>query len=217
VRLFIDTASPKEIEEAIGWGVVSGVTTNPTLVARERFPDFHAAVRSIAAMVDGPVNAEVIALEREAMVEEARELAALAPNVVVKIPLTADGLAAVRQLAREKIATNVTLVFSPAQSLLAALAGADYASVFVGRLDDAGHEGMEVVRQTTAIFDRHGLETAVIAASIRHPLHVVAAALAGADIATVPFAVLRQLLRHPLTDLGIERFLADWRQVAADR
>ncbi|HSW09514.1 MAG TPA: fructose-6-phosphate aldolase [Bacillota bacterium] len=217
MRLFIDTASPKEIEEAMRWGVVSGVTTNPTLVARERFPDFHAAVRSIATMVDGPVNAEVIALEREAMVEEARELAGLAPNVVVKIPLTPDGLAAVRQLAREKIATNVTLVFSAAQSLLAALAGAGYASVFVGRLDDAGHEGMEVVRQTTAIFDRHGMETAVIAASIRHPLHVVEAALAGADIATVPFAVLRQLLRHPLTDLGIERFLADWRQVSGNR
>jgi len=217
VRLFIDTASPKEIEEAIRWGVVTGVTTNPTLVARERFPDFHGAVRSIASLVDGPVNAEVIALERDAMVEEARTLAGLAPNVVVKIPLTPDGLAAVRQLSREKIATNMTLVFSAAQSLLAALAGADYASVFVGRLDDAGHAGMEVVRQTTAVFDRHGMATAVIAASIRHPLHVVEAALAGADVATVPFGVLRQLVRHPLTDLGIERFLADWRQVAGDR
>lgn len=215
MRLYVDTANLKEIREAVSWGVVSGVTTNPTLVAREKFADFHAAVREIAGMVEGPVSAEAVSLETPAMLDEARTLAGLAPNVMVKIPMTPAGLRAVRQLAAEGIATNVTLVFSAAQALLAALAGATCVSVFVGRLDDAGHDGMEVVRETVEIFERHALDAQVIAASIRHPLHVVQAALAGADVATVPFKVLEQLFRHPLTDQGIERFLADWHELAA--
>ncbi|MDQ7795035.1 MAG: fructose-6-phosphate aldolase [bacterium] len=215
MRLFVDSANLEEIRKAASWGVIAGVTTNPTLVAKERFADFHAAVREIASLVDGPVSAEAVSLESGPLVEEARVLAGLAPNVIVKVPLTPEGLRAVRVLKAEGIGTNVTLVFSAAQALLAALAGATFASVFVGRLDDAGHDGMDVVRQTVEIGARHGLETAVIAASIRHPLHVVQAAEAGADVATVPFKVLEQLFRHPLTDQGIERFLADWRQVLA--
>ena len=214
MKLFLDTADVEEIRKGVALGVVSGVTTNPTLVARVRRP-LPEVVKEICALVPGPVSAEVLASDAEGMVEEARRLASLAPNVVVKIPITEEGLRAVKVLSGEGIATNVTLVFSPNQALLAALAGATYVSPFVGRLDDVGHDGMEVVRTTVSIFRQYGFSTQVIAASIRHPMHVVAAAQAGAPIATVPFGVLMQMLRHPLTDAGIERFQADWARAQA--
>lgn len=212
MRLFLDTADVEEIRKGVELGVISGVTTNPSLVARVKRP-LKEVVREICALVPGPVSAEVLARDTAGMVEEARQLAAIAPNVVVKIPVTEEGLRAVKVLAGEGIATNVTLVFSPNQALLAALAGATYVSPFVGRLDDVGAEGMEVVRTTVSIFRQYGFSTQVIAASIRHPMHVVAAAQAGAPVATVPYGVLMQMLRHPLTDVGIERFLADWAKV----
>ncbi|MEW5935586.1 MAG: fructose-6-phosphate aldolase [Bacillota bacterium] len=212
MRLFLDTADVEEIRKGVELGVISGVTTNPSLVARVKRP-LKEVVREICALVPGPVSAEVLARDTAGMVEEARQLAAIAPNVVVKIPITEEGLRAVKVLAGEGIATNVTLVFSPNQALLAALAGATYVSPFVGRLDDVGAEGMEVVRTTVSIFRQYGFSTQVIAASIRHPMHVVAAAQAGAPVATVPYGVLMQMLRHPLTDVGIERFLADWAKV----
>lgn len=211
MRIFLDTANLNEIAEAAGWGVISGVTTNPSLVAKEKgrtFPDLLAA---ITALVPGPVSAEVMALEGDGMVREARELYRIAPNVVIKLPMTTEGLKAARALSGEGIPTNVTLVFSAGQGLLASLAGATYVSPFVGRLDDIGHAGMEVVADLVRIFQAHQLPTRVIAASIRHPQHVVEAARVGAHIATVPFGVLRQLVQHPLTDLGIARFLADWK------
>ncbi|MEW6546849.1 MAG: fructose-6-phosphate aldolase [Bacillota bacterium] len=214
MRLFLDTADVDEIRKGVELGVVSGVTTNPTLVARVKRP-LPEVVKEICALVPGPVSAEVLARDTRGMVEEARHLASLAANVVVKIPITEDGLRAVKILSGEGIATNVTLVFSPNQALLAALAGATYVSPFVGRLDDVGADGMDVVRTTVAIFRQYGFPTQVIAASIRHPMHVVAAAQAGAPIATVPYAVLMQMLRHPLTDVGIERFLADWARAQA--
>jgi transaldolase len=214
MKLFLDTADVEEIRKGVALGVVSGVTTNPSLVARVRRP-LPEVVKEICALVPGPVSAEVLASDAEGMVEEARRLASLAPNVVVKIPITEEGLRAVKALSGEGIATNVTLVFSPNQALLAALAGATYVSPFVGRLDDVGHDGMEVVRATVSIFRQYGFSTQVIAASIRHPMHVVAAAQAGAPIATVPFGVLMQMLRHPLTDAGIERFQADWARAQA--
>ncbi|MDI6825208.1 MAG: fructose-6-phosphate aldolase [Bacillota bacterium] len=212
MRLFLDTADVEEIRKGVELGVISGVTTNPSLVARVKRP-LKEVVREICALVPGPVSAEVLARDTAGMVEEARQLAAIAPNVVVKIPITEGGLRAVKVLAGEGIATNVTLVFSPNQALLAALAGATYVSPFVGRLDDVGAEGMEVVRTTVSIFRQYGFSTQVIAASIRHPMHVVAAAQAGAPVATLPYGVLVQMLRHPLTDVGIERFLADWAKV----
>ncbi|MBC7339518.1 MAG: fructose-6-phosphate aldolase [Firmicutes bacterium] len=212
MRLFLDTADVEEIRKGVELGVISGVTTNPSLVARVKRP-LKEVVREICALVPGPVSAEVLARDTAGMVEEARQLAAIAPNVVVKIPITEEGLRAVKALAGEGIATNVTLVFSPNQALLAALAGATYVSPFVGRLDDVGADGMEVVRTTVSIFRQYGFSTQVIAASIRHPMHVVAAAQAGAPVATLPYGVLMQMLRHPLTDVGIERFLADWAKV----
>lgn len=212
MRLFLDTADVEEIRKGVDLGVISGVTTNPSLVARVKRP-LKEVVREICALVPGPVSAEVLACDTAGMVEEARQLAAIAPNVVVKIPITEEGLRAVKVLAGEGIATNVTLVFSPNQALLAALAGATYVSPFVGRLDDVGADGMEVVRAAVSIFRQYGFSTQVIAASIRHPMHVLAAAQAGAPVATVPYGVLMQMLRHPLTDVGIERFLADWAKV----
>lgn len=214
MKLFLDTADVEEIRKGVALGVVSGVTTNPSLVARVRRP-LPEVVKEICALVPGPVSAEVLASDAEGMVEEARRLASLAPNVVIKIPITEEGLRAVKVLSGEGIPTNVTLVFSPNQALLAALAGATYVSPFVGRLDDVGADGMEVVRTTVSIFRQYGFSTQVIAASIRHPMHVVAAAQAGAPIATVPFGVLMQMLRHPLTDAGIERFQADWARAQA--
>ena len=193
--------------------MISGVTTNPSLIAREG-RDFKAVVREITALVDGPVSAEVLSPEAGGMVAEAEELAAIHPNVVIKIPVTAEGLKAVKSLHAKGIRTNVTLVFSANQALLAALAGASYVSPFVGRLDDAGHDGIGVVADIVEIFDTYGFDTQVIAASIRHPLHVVAAAQAGAHIATVPYKVLMQMFKHPLTDIGIKRFLEDWARLS---
>ena len=213
MRLFLDTANIDEIREAVGWGVISGVTTNPTLVAREQGRTFAEILREITDVVPGPVSAEAISLDAPGMIAEARTLAAAAENIVVKIPMTPEGLKAAKTLAGEGIRTNVTLVFSANQALLAALAGASYVSPFVGRLDDAGHDGMQVVRDIAQIFEIHGLESEIIAASIRHPLHVIDAAKAGADIATVPMKVLRAMVSHPLTDRGMEMFLADWKKV----
>ncbi len=208
MQIFIDSADVREIREAAEMGIVDGVTTNPTLVARAGRPLEELAVE-IAGIVDGPISAEVLATEAAAMVEEARGLAALHRNIVVKLPLTADGLKATRTLAAEGIRTNVTLCFSPTQALLAAKAGATYVSPFVGRLDDVSTEGMDLIEQITAIYGNYGFETQVLVASVRHPMHVVQAALMGADVVTVPHATLMRLVRHPLTDVGLERFLRD--------
>lgn len=209
MELFLDTANVNEIREAAALGVISGVTTNPSLIAREG-RDFKEVVREIVGIVDGPVSAEVISTEATAMVAEAEELAQIHPNIVIKIPMLPEGLKAVSQLGSRGIKTNVTLVFSANQALLAALAGASYVSPFVGRLDDIGHDGIEVVADTMEIFDRHDLPTKVIAASVRHPLHVITAARAGAHIATVPYKIVMQMARHPLTDLGLKKFMDDW-------
>jgi transaldolase len=210
MKIFLDTANVKEIREAHSWGILDGVTTNPTLVAKEG-RDFHEAVREICAVVaPGPVSAEVTGLEAAAMIREGRELAKLASNVVVKVPITKDGLKAIKALSSEGIRINTTLVFSPPQALLAAKAGAAYVSPFLGRLDDIGHIGMDLVRQIRTIFDNYGMTCEILAASIRNPVHVIEAAEAGADVATMPFGVLEGLLKHPLTDIGIQRFLKDW-------
>ncbi|MCR4440657.1 MAG: fructose-6-phosphate aldolase [Peptococcaceae bacterium] len=214
MELFLDSANLEEIREAAELGVISGVTTNPTLVAREKGMDFFELVERIAGMVPGPVSAEVISTGAAGMVEEAQKLAAIRDNVVVKIPLTAEGLKAVNVLNRQGIKTNVTLVFSLNQALLAARAGAAYVSPFVGRLDDIGFDGMSLVADIAAVYEIHSLKARVIAASIRHPLHVVEAAKAGAHIATIPYKVLLQMIEHPVTRIGIERFLADWENAA---
>lgn len=206
---FIDTANVDEIRKANEMGVIDGVTTNPSLVAKEG-RDFIEVLKETAAIVDGPISAEVISEDAPGMIEEARELVKVAENIVIKIPMTGEGLKAVKVLSKERIRTNVTLVFSANQALLAARAGATWVSPFVGRLDDIGHDGMDLIADIVAIFDLHQLDTQVIAASIRHPLHVTQAALAGAHVATVPFGVIQAMLKHPLTDMGIEKFLADW-------
>ena len=210
MELYLDSASVEEVRQAVSWGVLAGVTTNPTLVARERRP-FREVLEAICDCVQGPVSAEVVATDADGMVRQGRELSRIAPNVVVKVPMTPEGLRATRRLRDEGIAVNMTLIFTPLQALLAARAGAAYVSPFVGRLDDIGHDGMQVVRETVEIFRLHQLPSRVIAASIRHPLHVLQAARAGAHIATMPFGVLRALVSHPLTERGLERFLADWR------
>jgi transaldolase len=212
MRIFLDTANIDEIREAAKLGVLSGVTTNPTLMAKERGVEYRQRVVEICDVVGGPVSAECLARDVPGIISEAREIAAWHPNVVVKIPVDVAGLEATALLAKEGVRINMTLVFSANQSLLAALAGATYVSPFVGRLDDAGHDGMETVRETVEIFDRYNLPSQVIAASLRHPRHVVEAAKAGAHIATVPYKVLLGMLKHPLTDAGIERFLSDARQ-----
>lgn len=211
MKFFLDTANLTEIKEAVALGVVAGVTTNPSLIAKEK-RNIHAVIKEIAGLVAGPISAEVIATTYEEMLPEARELAKLADHVVIKVPVTADGLKTVSALSAEGIKTNVTLIFSPNQALLAARAGASYVSPFVGRLDDISQDGMQLVETIADIFAVHGLKTEIIAASIRHPLHVTQAALAGAHIATVPYKVLLALLKHPLTDAGVERFLEDWRK-----
>ncbi len=209
MRIFIDTANIEEIRQANELGVISGVTTNPSLIAREG-RDFEQVVREICAIVDGPISAEVISIEAVGMVQEAEQLAKIHPNVVIKVPMTAEGLKATKILSGKGIKTNVTLIFSANQALLAARAGATYVSPFVGRLDDVGQDGMELIAEIVPIFDRYDLATAVIAASIRHPVHVTEAARLGSHIATVPFKVIMQMTKHPLTDQGIEKFLADW-------
>jgi len=209
VKFFIDTANIDEIKEANELGILDGVTTNPTLVAKEGV-DFHERLREITAEVSSSVSAEVIAEDAESMIQEGRELAKIAPNITIKIPMTLEGLKAVKVLSEEKIETNVTLIFSANQALLAARAGATYVSPFVGRLDDIGHDGMDLIATISEIFTLHQIDTEIIAASIRHPLHVTEAALHGAHIATVPYKVLKQLVHHPLTDKGIAQFNADW-------
>jgi transaldolase len=212
MKLFLDTANLAQIREGARWGVVDGVTTNPTLVAKEQRP-FHETIREICGIVDGPVSAETVSLEAAAIVSEARVLAKIHDRVVVKVPVMKEGLAATRALAAEGIKVNMTLVFSPAQALLAAKAGAAFISPFVGRLDDAGHPGMEMVEQTLEILRNYDFAAEVIVASVRSPLHVAHAATIGAHIATVPFPILEQLVRHPLTDAGIQTFLADARKI----
>ncbi|MDK2881429.1 MAG: transaldolase [Clostridia bacterium] len=217
MEIYLDTANVEEIRKAAEWGVISGVTTNPTLVSKERGRDFHEIIKEICAIVRGPVSAEVISRDVDGILREARELAAIDPHVVVKIPVTPEGLSAVRILAGEGIRANVTLVFSALQALLAARAGAAFVSPFIGRIDDIGQEGMDVLEDIVRIFGNYGFGTKVIAASIRHPRHVLEAARLGVDIATVPFRVLEQMFRHPLTDRGIERFLADWAKMREER
>jgi transaldolase len=209
MKFFIDTANINEIKEAHQMGMVDGVTTNPSLIAKEG-RDFEEIIRDICQIVDGPISAEVISLEKEGMVKEARHLSAIHDNIVVKIPLTIDGLKATRTLSQEGINTNVTLVFSPLQALMAAKAGATYVSPFIGRLDDISQEGMLLVEQIVEIYNNYAFDTEIIVASIRNPLHVLDAALIGADIATIPFDVLKKLAFHPLTDKGIKAFLDDW-------
>jgi len=212
MKFFIDTANIGEIREGIDLGMVDGVTTNPSLIAKEK-KSFEEVIREILAVVDGPVSLEVLSLEAAGMVEEGRKLAALGKNVVIKAPLTTEGLKATRIFAAEGIAVNQTLIFSPLQALMAAKAGAAYVSPFVGRLDDISHDGMEIVDQILTVFQNYGLETEVIVASVRHPRHVLEAALMGAHIATIPFKVINQMANHPLTDKGIETFLSDWKKV----
>ena len=211
MKFFIDTANVDEIREAATLGILDGVTTNPSLVAREG-KDFLKVLREIVSIVNGPISAEVTATDRDGMVEEGRELSKIHPNIVIKVPLIKAGIQACKQLRDEDIPVNVTLCFSPSQALLAAKAGATYISPFIGRLDDISHEGMDLIRQIRVIYDNYGFDTEILAASIRHPMHVVEAALAGADVATMPYKVVNQLLKHPLTDLGQERFLADWKK-----
>lgn len=211
MKLFIDTANVDEIRKANDMGVICGVTTNPSLIAKEG-RDFHQVVKEITSIVDGPISAEVISLDADKMVEEARELYETInnKNLVIKIPMCAEGLKATKKLKELNIKTNVTLIFSAAQALLAAKAGASYVSPFVGRLDDIGRTGMELIEEIAEIFDVQGIETEIISASIRNPIHVTDAAKAGCDIATIPYKVIEQMLHHPLTDSGIEKFLKDW-------
>ncbi len=212
MKFFIDTGNIDEIKEGLNLGMVDGVTTNPSLVAKEK-KDFDTVVREILEIVKGPVSLEVISEDAEGMVAEGEKLAKLAENVVVKVPMTTEGLKATRVLSGRGINVNQTLIFSPVQALLAAKAGAAYVSPFIGRLDDISHNGMELVEQIMTIFGNYGFDCEIIVASVRHPLHVLEAALIGADIATIPFKVIKQLAGHPLTDVGVERFLADWRKV----
>lgn len=212
MKLFIDTANVDEIREAASWGILDGVTTNPSLVAKTG-RNFEEVVREICTIVDGPVNAEVVSTEAAGMVEEGQRLARIHPNVFVKVPMTAEGLKATKAMSSRGIRLNVTLVFSAAQALLAAKAGASFISPFVGRIDDTGHDGMVLIEQIVRILRNYTYPAEVLVASTRNPLHVIRAAELGAHIATCPFAVLQQLLKHPLTDIGLERFLADWNKV----
>ncbi|MEM4160602.1 MAG: fructose-6-phosphate aldolase [Thermoplasmata archaeon] len=212
MKIFLDTANVKEIREANSWGIIDGVTTNPSLIAKEG-RDFREVVEEIAAIVDGPISAEVVSLNAEGMVAEGRELAKIHKNINIKIPMCVEGLKATKALAREGIKVNMTLVFSPNQALLAAKAGAAFVSPFVGRLDDVGHDGMLMIPDIVEIYRNYNFKTEIIVASVRHPIHVYQAALAGAHIATVPFSVLEKMVKHPLTDIGIDRFLKDWEKV----
>ncbi len=212
MEIFLDTGNLKEIEEAVSYGVVSGVTTNPTLLSREE-GDYKEILKKICDLVKGPVSAEVISTDKEGMVKEARELKKLSEHIVIKIPCIEEGIKAAYELEKEKIPVNMTLVFSPLQALLAAKAGVSYVSPFVGRLDDIGHDGVSIVEQILTIFRNYGFSTKIIFASVRHPNHVLWAATAGVDIATVPYKVFKQLIKHPLTDRGLERFLKDWEKV----
>ena len=213
MKFFIDTANPGEIRRACEMGVIDGVTTNPTLISKEN-KDFESLIREICEIIQGlPISLEVLSLKSEGMIEEARKLTKMGENIVVKIPMTIEGLKAIKVLVSEGIKTNTTLVFSPTQALLAAKAGTTYVSPFIGRLDDISQRGMDLIEQIVTIFNNYGFESEVIVASIRHPIHVLEAALIGADVATIPYKVIEQLVQHPLTDIGIEKFLADWKKV----
>jgi transaldolase len=212
MKFFIDTADVKEIREANALGVLDGVTTNPSLIAKSG-RNFIEVIKEITEIVDGPISAEVVALDHEGMIREGEELAAIHKNIVVKIPMTPEGLKAVKALHGKGIKTNVTLIFSPLQALLAAKAGASYVSPFVGRLDDISQDGMGIIEEIRTIFDNYGYDAEIIVASIRNPIHVLNSALIGADIATIPFSVIAQLSKHPLTDAGIKKFLEDWEKV----
>lgn len=215
MQIFLDTANIDQIKQAAGLGIISGVTTNPSLLAKETTADYETVTKKICSIIDGPVSVEVLSETADEMIKEARTKAKWAPNVNIKIPITPDGLTATSVLSEEGIKVNMTLCFSANQALLGAVAGASYVSIFVGRLDDAGQDGMQVVEDTIAILTNYpDLDTQVIAASIRNPMHVTYAAMAGVDVATVPYAVLMQMIQHPLTDVGIKRFLDDWKKVA---
>ncbi len=212
MKFFIDTANVKEIRDAASLGILDGVTTNPSLVAREG-KDFHGVLREIVSIVNGPISAEVTSTNKEEMLDQGRELARIHPNIVVKVPLTLEGLQCCKIFRSEGIKVNVTLCFSPSQALMAAKAGATYISPFVGRLDDISHDGMELIAQIRTIYDNYGYETEILAASMRHPRHIVESALAGADVVTMPYSVVTQLIKHPLTDIGQDKFLADWKKL----
>jgi transaldolase len=212
MKIFLDTANIKQIREAFSWGILDGVTTNPTLVSKEN-AKFKDLIKEICDIVLGPVSVESVSTEAEEIIKESRILAKIADNIVVKIPICVEGLKAIKVLSQEGIHINTTLIFSPLQALLAAKAGARYVSPFVGRLDDIAHEGINLVEEIVTIFDNYGIDTEIIVGSVRHPLHVVEAALIGADIATIPFDVLEKMVRHPLTDSGMEKFLEDWKKV----
>ena len=212
MKIFIDTANLDKIREVNSWGILDGVTTNPSLVAKEN-TDFETLVKEICRIVDGPISAEVMSVKAPEMVEEARKLAKLHPNVIIKVPMTEEGLKATKALASEDIKVNMTLIFSAAQALLAAKAGARYVSPFVGRLDDVGQDGMKLIAEIMNILDNYDLETEVIVASVRDPIHVVEAARLGAHVATIPYDVLKKMFNHPLTDIGIKRFQDDWAKV----
>ena len=215
MKFFLDTADISEIKEAVSWGVLDGITTNPSHVAKSG-RNFKEVIAEICDIVPGPVSAEVIAVEYNEIVAQGRTLAAIAPNVVVKIPVILEGLKAIKTLSEEGIKINTTLCFSPLQSLLAAKAGATYVSPFIGRLDDIGHEGMEGIRQLRDIFDNYQLATEILVASVRSPMHIIDSAVIGADVVTLPFSVFKQMIQHPLTDIGLQKFLADWEKVPAD-
>ncbi len=212
MKIFLDTANVEHIREANSWGIIDGVTTNPTLIAREG-RNFRDVVEEICQIVAGPISAEVVSMKSQEMVEEAKGLASIHKNIVIKVPMMPEGLKTIKKLKELDIKTNATLVFSPNQALLAAKAGATYASPFIGRLDDIGHIGMDIVRDIMIIFENYGFETQVIVASIRNPIHVIDAAIAGAHVATVPYDILKKMVKHTLTDVGIERFLKDWEKV----
>lgn len=211
MKFFIDTANLNEIKEAASLGILDGVTTNPSLVSKEG-EDFHTLLKEICKIVNGPVSAEVVSTDVDGMLKEGRVLAKISSNIVVKVPIIKEGLKAVKIFSSEGIKTNVTLCFSPTQALMAAKAGASFISPFVGRLDDAGHNGMEIVNQIVSIYNNYAYDTEVLVASIRNPLHVIEAALMGADVCTMPFKVIEQILKHPLTDIGLEKFLSDWKK-----
>ncbi len=212
MKFFIDTADIDEIRDAASLGILDGVTTNPSLIAKEG-RDFHTVLKEIVSLVNGPISAEVTAIDLEGMLDQAHTLAAIHPNIVVKLPLITEGLRACKRLSDKGVKTNVTLCFSASQALLAAKAGATYVSPFIGRLDDISEDGMELIHTIRVIYDNYGFETQILAASIRHPMHVVQAALAGADVATIPYKVIGQLVKHPLTDIGLAKFLADWEKM----
>jgi transaldolase len=212
MKIFIDTANVEHIKEMNDLGIIDGVTTNPSLIAKEG-RNFEQVVKEICQIVDGPISAEVISLKADGMVEEAKKLVKIHKNIVIKVPMTAEGLKATKRLTKLKIKTNVTLIFSSTQALLAAKAGATYVSPFVGRLDDISSDGMELVEEIVTIYENYGFDTEVIVASVRNPLHVIDSAMIGAHVATIPYSVLHQMIKHPLTDIGIQRFLEDWKKV----